>query len=138
MASVNKFIGIGNLTRDPEVKQMTNGEAVANCAIACNEKWTAKDGSKQEKVEFINLIFYRRLAEIAGEWLKKGAMIYVEGKITTQKWTDKEGKDRYTTSVIVNEMTMLGGKRSDEEKPADVAPVKDGGFDDFGDDLIPF
>ena len=133
MASVNKFIGIGNLTRDPEIKYMTNGEAVANCAIACNEKWKNKAGEKQEKVEFINLTFYRRLAEIAGEYLKKGAMIYVEGKITTQKWQDKEGNDRYTTSVIVNEMTMLGGKRSDEEKPSDVAPAKDGGFDDSDD-----
>jgi single-strand DNA-binding protein len=115
--SVNKFIGVGNLTRDPEVKYMPNGEAVTNCSIACNEKWKAKDGSKQEKVEYINLTFYRRLAEVAGEYLKKGSMIYVEGKLATRKWQDKEGKDRYTTDIIVGEMQMLGGKPSGDQEP---------------------
>ena len=149
--SVNKFIGVGNLTRDPEVKYMPNGEAVTNCSIACNEKWKAKDGSKQEKVEYINLTFYRRLAEVAGEYLKKGSMIYVEGKLATRKWQDKEGKDRYTTDIIVGEMQMLGGKPSgDQESGGRPAPAnstqpattsKPGtgqGFDDFDNDLIPF
>lgn len=146
--SVNKFIGIGNLTKDPEVRYMTNGEAVTNCSIACNEKWKNKAGEKQESVEYINLVFYRRLAEIAGEFLKKGSMIYVEGKLATRKWQDKEGKDRYTTDIIVGEMQMLGGKQdvqagnsapAAQSKPAGSTTSKPGtgqSFDDFDD--IPF
>lgn len=120
--SINKCIFIGNLTRDPEVKHMSNGEAVANCSIACNERWKAKDGTPQEKVEFVNLTFYRRLAEIAGEYLKKGSLIYVEGKLSTRKWQDKDGKDRYITEVIVNEMQMLSGKT--EGAPAQGKPAQ--------------
>jgi single-strand DNA-binding protein len=115
--SVNKFIGIGRVTRDPETKYLPSGEAVTNLSIACNEKWKNKDGEQQEKVEYINLTFYRRLAEVAGEYIKKGAMIYVEGRIQTRKWQDKEGKDRYTTEIIVNEMKMLGGKPSADPQP---------------------
>ena len=122
MASVNKFIGIGNLTKDPECRYMTSGEAVTNCSIACNETWKGKDGSKQEKVEYINLVFYRRLAEVVGEYVKKGSMIYVEGKLQTRKWQDKEGKDRYTTEILVNEMTMLGGKSSSENNSHEEPP----------------
>ena len=140
--SVNKFIGIGNLTRDVEVKFMTSGEAVANCSIACNEKWKDKQGQKQEKVEYINLVFYRRLAEIAGEYLKKGSMIYVEGKLQTRKYTDKAGVEKYSPEIIVNERTMLGGKSSagvEEPEPAPTPkkPASKNAFDDF-DDGIPF
>ena len=103
MASVNKCIFIGNLTRDPEVRYMTSGKAVANCSIACNEQWKDKNGDKQEKVEFINLVFYRRLAEVAGEYLKKGSQVYIEGKLTTEKWQGKGGKDRRTTQNTFNE-----------------------------------
>ena len=138
--SINKCIFIGNLTRDPELKYLPSGEAVANCAIACNERWKSKDGTPQEKVEFINLVFYRRLAEIAGEYLKKGSLIYVEGKLSTRKWQDKEGKDRYTTEVIVNEMQMLSGKTEGaqaQSKPAsNVTPMRKDSFDDI--DQIPF
>lgn len=109
--SVNKVILVGNCCKDPETKYMTNGEAVTNLSIATNEKWKDKAGNKQEKAEFHNLVFYRRLAEVAGEYLKKGAQIYVEGKLATRKWQDKEGKDRYTTEIIVNELQMLGGKQ---------------------------
>ena len=145
MASVNKCHFIGNLTRDPELKYLPSGEAVTNCSIACNEKWKAKDGSQQEKVEYINLTFYRRLAEIAGEYLKKGAMIYVEGKLSTRKWQDKEGKDRYITEVIVNDMQMLGGKQEGQSAPAqtqskpasNVTPMRKANDDGF-DDSIPF
>ncbi len=143
--SINKCIFIGNLTRDPEVKNLPNGETVANCSIACNERWKSKDGTPQEKVEFINLVFYRRLAEIAGEYLKKGSLIYVEGKLSTRKWQDKEGKDRYTTEVIVNEMQMLSGKTEGaqaQSKPAqpasNVTPMRKSGFDNFEDPDIPF
>lgn len=115
MASLNKVALIGNLTRDPETRYMTSGEAVTNCSIAINESWKDKEGNKQERAEFVNLVFYRKLAEIAGEYLKKGAQIYVEGKIQTRKWQDKEGKDRYTTEIIVHEMQMLGSKQSGEQ-----------------------
>ncbi|MBI3222332.1 MAG: single-stranded DNA-binding protein [Nitrosomonadales bacterium] len=108
--SVNKVILIGRLGKDPETRYMTNGEAVTNATLATSENWKDKSGEKQEKTEWHNLVFYRRLAEIAGEYLKKGSQIYVEGKLQTRKWQTKEGQDRYTTEIIVNEMTMLGGK----------------------------
>ena len=150
--SVNKVILVGRLGKDPETRYMTNGEAVTNATLATSENWKDKSGEKQEKTEWHNLVFYRRLAEIAGEYLKKGSQIYVEGKIQTRKWQDKEGKDRYTTEIVVNEMQMLGGKSSGSgsfevvDKPAAVSsgaseaskpvPAK-GGFDNFDDD-IPF
>lgn len=149
--SVNKVILIGRLGKDPETRYMTSGEAVTNCTLATSENWKDKSGEKQEKTEWHNLVFYRRLAEIAGEYLKKGSQIYVEGKLQTRKWQDKEGKDRYTTEIIVNEMTMLGGKSTGgsfevvESKPAassgaasaKSAPAAKSGFDNFDDD-IPF
>src|SRR5665647_764728 len=108
--SVNKVILIGRLGKDPEVRYMPNGEAVTNATLATSENWKDKSGAKNERTEWHTLVFYRRLAEVAGEYLKKGSMIYVEGKLQTRKWQDKEGKDRYTTDIIVGEMTMLGGK----------------------------
>src|SRR5512140_943649 len=108
--SVNKVILVGRLGKDPETRYMTNGEAVTNVSLATSENFKDKSGEKQERTEWHNLVFYRRLAEIAGEYLKKGAQIYVEGRIQTRKWQDKEGKDRYTTEIIVNEMKMLGSK----------------------------
>ena len=108
--SVNKVILIGRLGKDPETRYMTSGEAVTNATLATSENWKDKGGEKQEKTEWHNLVFYRRLAEIAGEYLKKGSQIYVEGKLQTRKWQTKEGQDRYTTEIVVNEMTMLGGK----------------------------
>ncbi len=149
--SVNKVILVGRLGKDPETRYMTNGEAVTNVTLATSENWKDKSGEKQEKTEWHNLVFYRRLAEIAGEYLKKGAQIYVEGKIQTRKWQDKEGKDRYTTEIIVNEMQMLGSKSggagsfevveksSSGAAPAASrpAPAAKGNFDNFDDD-IPF
>ena len=156
--SVNKVILVGRLGKDPETRYMPSGEAVTNCTLATSENWKDKAGEKQEKTEWHNLTFYRRLAEIAGEYLKKGTLIYVEGKLTTRKWQDKEGKDRYTTDIIVNDMQMLGSKSGGSgnfevvdsgassapasaapaaKKPA-AAPAKSGGgFDNFDDD-IPF
>ncbi|OGS99393.1 MAG: single-stranded DNA-binding protein [Gallionellales bacterium RIFCSPLOWO2_12_FULL_59_22] len=153
--SVNKVILIGRLGKDPETRYMTNGEAVTNATLATSETWKDKSGEKQEKTEWHNLVFYRRLAEIAGEYLKKGSQIYVEGKLQTRKWQTKEGQDRYTTEIVVNEMTMLGGKSSGggsfevvENKPAasssgsaatpaKAAPAAKNSFDNFDDD-IPF
>lgn len=151
--SVNKVILVGRLGKDPETRYMTNGEAVTNVTLATSENWKDKSGEKQERTEWHNLVFYRRLAEVAGEYLKKGSQIYVEGKIQTRKWQDKEtGKDRYTTEIIVNEMQMLGSKsgggsfevvenqsaapaRSAAAKPA--ASAGKSNFDNFDDD-IPF
>jgi len=111
MASLNKVILIGNLGKDPEVRYMTNGEAVCNFSIATTEKWKAQDGQIQEKTEWHNIVMYRRLAEIASEYLKKGSSVYIEGRIQTRKWQDKQtGADRSTTEVIAAEMKMLGGK----------------------------
>jgi len=135
MASLNLCSFIGNITRDPEVKYLPNGDAVANCSIAVNESWKNKAGEKQERAEFINLTFYRKLAEIAGQYLKKGALTYVEGKMQTRKWQDKEGVDRYTTEIIVNQMQMLGGKSDQPEQKVEQKPTQTakGAFDDFED-----
>lgn len=139
--SVNKVILIGNLGKDPEIRYMPNGEAVANFSLATTEKWKDKSGEKQEKCEWHNCVAYKKLAEIIGQYVKKGSSIYVEGKLQTRKWQDKEGKDRYTTEIIVNEMKMLGGKHEGgESKPAESKPVIDSKepFADFDSDLIPF
>jgi single-strand DNA-binding protein len=150
--SVNKVILVGRLGKDPETRYMTNGEAVTNATLATSENWKDKSGEKQEKTEWHNLVFYRRLAEIAGEYLKKGSQIYVEGKLQTRKWQTKEGQDRYTTEIIVNEMQMLGGKAGGagsfevvenqsaparSAAPAKAAPAAKNSFDNFDDD-IPF
>ena len=143
--SVNKVILVGRLGKDPETRYMPNGEAVTNITLATSENWKDKAGEKQEKTEWHNLVFYRRLAEIAGEYLKKGSQIYVEGKLQTRKWQTKEGQDRYTTEIIVNELQMLGSKQAGQpqgteaanDKPAaKPAPAKSN-FDNFDDD-IPF
>lgn len=142
--SINKFIGIGNLTRDPDVRYLPNGDAVANCSIACNETWKNKDGQKQEKVEFINLVLFKRLAEIAGEYLKKGSQIYVEGKVTTEKYTDKAGVEKYATKIRVDNLQMLGSKVDSADRPqpanaeAKPAPKVSGAFDNFDSEQIPF
>ncbi|HEU0187019.1 MAG TPA: single-stranded DNA-binding protein [Gallionellaceae bacterium] len=150
--SVNKAILVGRLGKDPETRYMTNGEAVANVTLATSENWKDKSGEKQERTEWHNLVFYRRLAEIAGEYLKKGSQIYVEGRIQTRKYQDKAGQDRYITEIIVNEMQMLGGKSSGSsfevmDKPVATAPASapaasrpapvKSNFDNFDDD-IPF
>lgn len=110
MASVNKVVLIGSLGKDPEVRFMPNGEAVCNFSIATSENWKDKAGAKQERTEWHNIVMYRKLAEIAGEYLKKGAPVYIEGKLQTRKWQTKEGQDRYTTEIIADQMQMLGSK----------------------------
>lgn len=156
MASINKVILIGNLGKDPEVRYMPNGDAVTNITLATTETWKDKTGEKQEKTEWHRITFYRRLAEIAGEYLKKGRSVYVEGRLETRKWTDKTGADRYTTEIIANEMKMLGNKpggssfevenKNDENKNDKTSATKDNssstnnpnsGFGDMDDD-IPF
>lgn len=108
---VNKVILIGNLGKDPEVRYMPSGGAVASVTLATSESWKDKQtGEKKEHTEWHNLTLFGRLAEIAGEYLKKGSKVYVEGSIRTEKWQDKEGKDRYTTKIIVNDMQMLDSR----------------------------
>ena len=128
MASLNKVQIIGNLGRDPEVRYTPNGNAVCNVSVATTRQWKNKEtGERQEETEWHRVVFYDRLAEIAGEYLKKGRSVYVEGRLKTRKWQDKEGKDQYTTEVIATEMQMLGsreGMGGGEER---------GGGDDYGD-----
>ncbi|MES2935204.1 MAG: single-stranded DNA-binding protein [Pseudomonadota bacterium] len=111
MASVNKVIIVGNLGRDPETRYMPNGEAVTNVAVATTESWKDKNsGDKKEVTEWHRITFYRKLAEIAGQYLKKGSSVYIEGRLQTRKWTDKDGVERYTTEIIADTMQMLGGR----------------------------
>lgn len=108
---VNKVILIGNMGKDPEIRYMPSGSAAANCSIATSESWRDKTtGEMQEKTEWHNLVFFGRLAEIVGEYCKKGSKIYVEGRLQTRKWQDKSGNDRYTTEVVANEMQMLDSR----------------------------
>jgi single-strand DNA-binding protein len=139
---VNKVILIGNLGADPEVKYMPNGNAVANVTIATTESWKDKQsGEQKDKTEWHRVVFFRRLAEIAGEYLKKGSQVYVEGKLQTRKWQDKNGNDRYTTEIIANEMQMLGGRGGASADfgaaSSSAAPAAATVADEFDDD-IPF
>ena len=150
MASINKVIIIGNLGKDPEVRYMPNGDAVTNITVATTDTWKDKNGEKQEKTEWHRITFYRKLAEIAGEYLKKGSQVYIEGRLETKKWTDKSGVDRYTTEINCTDMRMLGGRPKggrDEGDDQDDQPRQQSkpkatadagsGFDDMDDD-IPF
>lgn len=155
MASVNKVILIGNLGKDPETRYMPNGEQVTNITVATSESWKDKNtGEQKETTEWHRVTFYRRLAEIAGQYLKKGSQVYIEGRLQTRKWQGQDGQDRYTTEIIANEMKMLG-KREGMGGPAPDGPRDNGGgrqesqarkpapqpaggnFNDFDDD-IPF
>lgn len=135
--AVNKFIGIGNLGKDPEMRFMPNGNAVCNFSIAISEKYKDKvSGEAKEITEWVNLAAFGKLAEICGEWLKKGQTVYVEGKLKTEKYTDKNGVEKYQTKIILEKMQMVGGKSegkpvAKEHSDAPQAPS-------FDDDSIPF
>ena len=108
---VNKVILVGNLGNDPEVRYSNNGAAIANISIATTDSWKDKTtGEKQEKTEWHRVVMFNRLGEIAGEYLKKGSQVYIEGRLQTRKWQDQSGQDRYTTEIVANEMQMLGGR----------------------------
>ncbi len=108
---INKAIIVGNLGRDPEVRYTANGNAIANITVATTESWKDKQsGERQEKTEWHRVVFFGRLAEIAGEYLKKGAQVYIEGRLQTRKWEDKSGQERYTTEIVASEMQMLGSR----------------------------
>lgn len=140
--SVNKCLFIGNLTADPEIRTMPNGEQVANFSIALNERYKAKNGNVVENVEYVRIVLYRRLAEIAGQYLHKGSQVYIEGRLKTRKWQDNNGQDRYTTEIQGDNLQMLGG-RQDEMKQAKPSKAKPDPLsaaaeqDDFSDG-IPF
>lgn len=150
MASVNRVIVLGNLGRDPEVRYSASGTAVCSLSVATSRSWKDKtSGEKQEEVEWHRVVFYDRLAEVAGEYLAKGRPVYVEGRLKTRKWTDKDGIERYTTEIVGEQMQLLGGREDGASpKPAAApapaarpAPTKPAarstGFDDLEDD-IPF
>ena len=162
---VNKVILVGTLGKDPEVRYAQSGSALASVSVATNESWKDKNGEKQERTEWHRVKFFGRLAEIAGEYLKKGSQVYIEGSLRTEKYTDKAGVEKYSTDIIANEMQMLGGRpdgnraesggaERSERSGASRAPSGGGGFgeqgnraarppsqpmaDDFPDDDIPF
>ena len=126
MAGVNKVILVGRLGGDVEMNTTNNGAAVANFTMATSENWKDKDGQKQEKTEWHKIVVFAKLAEICGEYLHKGKQVYIEGRIQTRKWEDKDGNDRYTTEIVANQMQMLGAKGDEAPAPATDAPA-DGG-----------
>lgn len=148
---VNKVILIGNLGSDPEVKYTPSGVPVANINLATNESWTDKGGERQERTEWHRLVIWRKLAEIVGQYLRKGSKIYVEGRLETRSWDDQSGQKRYTTEVVVNDLQMLDGRGEGgdsqqpggfpEERPSSGPP--EGGYaptgvDSADDDDLPF
>jgi|TARA_B110000495_G_scaffold23652_1_gene16684 single-strand DNA-binding protein len=143
MAGVNKVIVVGRLGSDPDTRYMPSGSAVTNVSVATSESWKDKEtGEKQEKTEWHRVVFFNRLAEIASEYLKKGSQIYVEGRLQTRKWEDKEGNEKWTTEIVANQMQMLGdrmssGSSSNDRPPAQNTNKNDFANDDFDDD-IPF
>jgi len=146
---INKVILVGNLGQEPTVRYTPAGAAVTTISVATTESWKDKEGNKQEKVEWHRVVFFSRLAEIAGEYLKKGSQVYIEGKLRTNKWQDQSGQDRYTTEILANDLQMLGGRGGDSNQggfnnnqtapnaPSGGDNTAPGGFEDF-DDEIPF
>ena len=151
MASVNKVILVGNVGRDPETRYMPSGDAMVNLSLATTDQWKDKNGEKQEKTEWHRIVIFGKTAEIAGQYLRKGSQIYIEGRLQTRKWTDKEGQERYTTEIVADRMQMLGSRGGGGDAPMErepapgpaaepraAAPRKSGtAFDDIDDD-IPF
>ena len=154
MASVNKVILVGNLGKDPETRYAPSGDAICNITLATTDTWRDKaSGEKREATEWHRVVFFGKLAEIAGQYLRKGSQVYVEGSLRTRKWQDKDGQDRYTTEIRADEMKMLGSRQDGDSAPRQQAAPQQprtqqpkpqqsggaqGGFGDFGDDDIPF
>lgn len=139
---VNKVILVGNIGQDPETKYMPSGGAVTNISVATSEVWKDKNtGQPQERTEWHRVVFFNKLAEIAGEYLRKGSKVYVEGSLRTRKWQDQSGQDRYSTEIVANEMQMLDSKGvgQQQQRPQETPPQEnqDQGGDPFDDD-IPF
>ncbi len=136
MSGINKVILVGNLGADPDIKYMPNGDAVANVVVATSESWKDKaSGEKKERTEWHRVVIFRRLAEVVGEYLKKGSKVYMEGKNRTRKWKHSDGTDRYTTEIVVDKLEMLDSKSSgqpaqERSAPVSTAPPVDDGFSD--------
>lgn len=154
MASVNKVILVGNVGRDPETRYMPSGDAMVNLSLATTDQWKDKNGERQERTEWHRIVIFGKTAEIAGQYLRKGSQIYIEGRLQTRKWTDKEGQERYTTEIVADRMQMLGSRGSGSDVPFErdagrsaapeprgesrpAQPPKPPSFDDIDDD-IPF
>lgn len=140
MAGINKVIIVGYLGNDPEMRSMPNGEAVANISVATSEAWTDKNtGERREVTEWHRIVFYRKLAEICGQYLKKGAQVYIEGRLRTRKWQDQNGQDRYTTEIQGDVIQMLGTRpqSADGANNSQPMPQQDASANAF-DDSIPF
>ncbi len=140
---INKVIIVGNLGADPDSRAMPSGNAVTNISVATSESWNDRDtGEKQEKTEWHRVVFFNRLAEIAAQYLKKGSQVYVEGKLQTRKWEDKEGNERWTTEVVANQMEMLGDRMSNDMSNDNASSSQSSSDNDFStdefDDDIPF
>ncbi len=140
---INKVIIVGNLGADPDSRAMPSGNAVTNISVATSESWNDRDtGEKQEKTEWHRVVFFNRLAEIAAQYLKKGSQVYVEGKLQTRKWEDKEGNERWTTEVVANQMQMLGDRMSNNMTSDNASSSQSSSDNDFStdefDDDIPF
>ena len=140
---INKVIIVGNLGADPDSRAMPSGNAVTNISVATSESWNDRDtGEKQEKTEWHRVVFFNRLAEIAAQYLKKGSQVYVEGKIQTRKWEDKEGNERWTTEIVANQMQMLGDRMSNNMSNDNASSPQSSSDNDFStdefDDDIPF
>ena len=118
MSSLNKVLLIGNLGSDPETRFTPSGAQVANFSLATSESWNDKDGQRQERTEWHRIVLWRRLAEIAGQYLKKGSKVYIEGKLQTRSWEDQQGQKRQTTEIVASTMKMLGAERADEAAEA--------------------
>ena len=132
MAGVNKVILVGNLGKDPEVRYLDSGVAVANFSLATTENYKNKQGEKVSQTEWHNIVLWRGLAEVAEKWLKKGSSVYIEGKIRTKKWEDKEGNTRYNTEILADNMTMLGNRiqsdvsvKNDSKTSSEIKSVND-------------
>ncbi len=150
---VNKVILVGNLGNDPEMKYTAGGAAIAKISVATTDSWKDKQtGENQERTEWHRVVFFGRLAEVVGEYLRKGSQVYIEGRLQTNKWQDQNGQDRYTTEIVASDMQMLGGRGGDagarpqggsgggfrDNPPAQQAPAQSNPDNDFADDDIPF
>jgi single-strand DNA-binding protein len=130
MAGVNKVIILGHLGQDPDMRYTPSGDAIANFSIATSESFKDKDGNKQERTEWHRVVLFRRIAEIAGEYLRKGSMAYIEGRLQTRKWTDKDGVEKYTTEIVGDKLQLVGSKREEggqEQAPRPAARQNNGG-----------
>ena len=137
MSGVNKVIILGNVGKDPETRFTQGGDGVTNISVACTEKYKDKQGEQKEITEWVNVVFFGKLAEIAGKYIRKGSTVYVEGKLKTEKYADKNGVEKYSTKVIASNMQLVGGKPSADG--AGSAPRNQGaGSDGMQDDEIPF